>query len=85
MAEKKVVPSRRFERPTCPLGGGRSIQLSYEGSGGIFAWMTGDVLGLAKRARFKSTHPNPPCDRRESLLRGRQGREHTAQTRSPIS
>ena len=35
----KMVPSRRFERPTCPLGGGRSIQLSYEGSGGIFAWI----------------------------------------------
>lgn len=34
----KLVPSRRFERPTCPLGGGRSIQLSYEGGGGIFAW-----------------------------------------------
>lgn len=35
----RMVPSRRFERPTCPLGGGRSIQLSYEGSGGIFAWI----------------------------------------------
>ena len=34
-----LVPSRRFERPTCPLGGDRSIQLSYEGSGGIFAWI----------------------------------------------
>ena len=36
---QKLVPSRRFERPTCPLGGDRSIQLSYEGSGGIFAWI----------------------------------------------
>lgn len=34
-----MVPSRRFERPTCPLGGGRSIQLSYEGNGGILAWI----------------------------------------------
>jgi hypothetical protein len=36
---QNLVPSRRFERPTCPLGGDRSIQLSYEGSGGIFAWI----------------------------------------------
>ncbi len=26
-----MVPTRRFERPTCPLGGGCSIQLSYVG------------------------------------------------------
>ncbi len=28
---KILVPSTRFERMTCRLGGGRSIQLSYEG------------------------------------------------------
>ncbi len=39
LVRTEMVPSRRFERPTCPLGGGRSIQLSYEGSGGIFAWI----------------------------------------------
>ena len=27
--DRKVVPRRRFERPTCRLGGGCSIQLSY--------------------------------------------------------
>ncbi len=26
-----LVPRRRFERPTCPLGGDCSIQLSYRG------------------------------------------------------
>src|SRR5690606_24958903 len=26
---RKMVPRRRFERPTCRLGGGCSIQLSY--------------------------------------------------------
>lgn len=35
----QMVPSRRFERPTCPLGGGRSIQLSYEGKARILAWI----------------------------------------------
>ena len=34
-----LVPPRRFERPTCPLGGDRSIQLSYEGRTAIFAWI----------------------------------------------
>lgn len=42
-----MVPSRRFERPTCPLGGGRSIQLSYEGSAGIFAWIMGAVRSVS--------------------------------------
>ncbi len=27
-----MAPRRRFERPTCRLGGGCSIQLSYRGS-----------------------------------------------------
>ena len=27
-----LAPQRRFERPTCPLGGGCSIQLSYWGT-----------------------------------------------------
>lgn len=27
-----MAPTRRFERPTCPLGGGCSIQLSYVGT-----------------------------------------------------
>lgn len=27
----RVVPQSRFERPTCPLGGDRSLQLSYRG------------------------------------------------------
>ena len=27
----EMVPRRRFERPTCRLGGGCSIQLSYRG------------------------------------------------------
>lgn len=30
-----MAPLRRFERPTCPLGGGCSIQLSYKGTGRI--------------------------------------------------
>ena len=29
----RVVPRRRFERPTCRLGGGCSIRLSYRGYG----------------------------------------------------
>ncbi len=28
---QKLVPQRGFEPPTCRLGGGRSIQLSYRG------------------------------------------------------
>ena len=31
---EKMVPPRRFERLTYPLGGDRSIQLSYEGKQG---------------------------------------------------
>lgn len=33
-----LVPPTRFERATFPLGGGRSIQLSYEGEARILAW-----------------------------------------------
>src|SRR5690625_7192488 len=29
--ERQMAPRRRFERPTCRLGGGCSIQLSYRG------------------------------------------------------
>ena len=32
--EGKMAPRRRLERPTCPLGGGCSIQLSYRGAAG---------------------------------------------------
>lgn len=32
-----LVRSSRFERETCPLGGGRSIQLSYERAAGSIA------------------------------------------------
>ena len=31
MQRCKMAPRRRFERPTCRLGGGCSIQLSYRG------------------------------------------------------
>ncbi len=31
--KENVVPRRRLERPTCRLGGGCSIQLSYRGVG----------------------------------------------------
>ena len=30
---EEMAPRRRFERPTFPLGGGCSIQLSYRGLG----------------------------------------------------
>ena len=42
MPEDKMVPRRRFERPTCRLGGGCSILLSYRGmftlDHGYFTW-----------------------------------------------
>lgn len=31
----EMVPPARFERATFPLGGGRSIQLSYRGAAGL--------------------------------------------------
>ena len=35
LATEKVVTPARFERTTCPLGGDRSIQLSYGALGQI--------------------------------------------------
>lgn len=37
LSYRELAPLRRFERPTYPLGGGCSIQLSYRGTlGGEF-------------------------------------------------
>ena len=35
--DASLVAPARFERTTCPLGGDRSIQLSYGAKGAIFA------------------------------------------------
>ncbi len=46
LATEKVVTPARFERTTCPLGGDRSIQLSY-GALGEIVMVGGWKLGLA--------------------------------------
>ncbi len=48
MRLRKMVTPARFERATFPLGGGRSIQLSYGaiGSGeGYLVWLNGPSAG----------------------------------------
>ena len=76
-----MVPSRRFERPTCPLGGDRSIQLSYEGSGGIFAWIANLLLlspvrrGYRKGAGLVESGRNGVKSDPSQTLPCEQGRE----------
>ena len=51
LATEKVVTPARFERTTCPLGGDRSIQLSYGALGEIVTagdWQLGLVVNRAR-------------------------------------
>lgn len=60
---KRVVTPARFERATFPLGGGRSIQLSYGAIGsweGYRVWLNGPSVGGSGSERVSLSSPAPP-------------------------
>ena len=60
---KRVVTPARFERATFPLGGGRSIQLSYGAIGsweGYRVWLNGPSGRGNGTERVSLSSPAPP-------------------------
>lgn len=60
---KRVVTPARFERATFPLGGGRSIQLSYGAIGsweGYRVWLNGPSQVPSTRVPTSLFCPPPP-------------------------
>ncbi len=60
---KRVVTPARFERATFPLGGGRSIQLSYGAIGsweGYRVWLNGPSHVQSTRVPASLFCPPPP-------------------------
>ncbi len=57
-----MVTPARFERATFPLGGGRSIQLSYGAIGswqGYRVWLNGPSAGGSETERLSLSSPAP--------------------------